>query len=109
MATVKFSGYVWAKKESWQTKHSFSWFEGDGSSEWLLSQGHLPVGPVDFSFEMPESFNPITAEVEALNQTKKALEIAFHKRVSEINDRISNLQCLEFNPTETAVSDEIPF
>jgi hypothetical protein len=115
MTKITFNGHVWAKKERWDREHRFAWYEGDDSSTFLrYERGYLPIGAVSFEFEIPDSFNPVTAEIESLNIQKKAIEIAFHKRVAEINDRICNLQCLEFNPTEKAepiayLDDGIPF
>jgi hypothetical protein len=103
MATITFNGHVWAKKEPWDAEHKFSFFEGDDSSTYLRGEGgYLPVGAISFEFEIPASFNPITAEVESLNEQKKALENAFYQRIAAINDRISNLTCLTFDPTPDA-------
>lgn len=102
MAKIEIPGFILKSKDSW--RENFFTFH---NTEMLDS--YLTVRPFTIEFEMPEDFNPVLAEIDGLTKQRNS----FMESIAAINDRISNLQCLEFNPTETAAevvdSDEIPF
>jgi hypothetical protein len=102
MAKIAIKGFILKSKDSWNS--DFLTFH---NTEMLES--YLTVCPHTIEFEMPEDFNPVLAEIDGLIKQKNA----FMASIAAINDRISNLQCLEFNPTEPAAgvveSDSIPF
>jgi hypothetical protein len=60
-----------------------------GSADYVL------VGPVEFEYDVPADFNPIAAEVAALNKQKDALADEYQKRSAAIQSRINDLLCLE--------------
>lgn len=72
----------------------------EGNDEYFLmlmdmsGMGYVPVCTVTVEFETPDDFNPVAAQVEALNREKAAITKAFTDKVSEINDRISKLQAI---------------
>lgn len=112
MATIKIEGLICAVTSEYSDHVSYSFLAG--SSNFMTEHGYLEVCKHTLEFEIPADFNIVAAKVGALNNVKAALEKAFHKRIAEINDKISNLTCLEFNPTEPVTSvddhsDEIPF
>lgn len=57
---------------------------------------YVKVCEVDVTFETPDDFNPIAAQVEALKAQELKLCEEFRKRTKEIHDQISKLTCLEF-------------
>lgn len=58
--------------------------------------GYVKVCEVEVTFETPDDFNPIAAQVEALKAQELKLCEEFRKRTKEIHDQISKLTCLEF-------------
>lgn len=103
MAKIAITGFILKSKDSW--RENFFTFH---NTEMLDS--YLTVCPFTIEFEMPEDFNPVLAEIDGLTKQRNA----FMESIVAINDRISNLQCLEFNPAEKAesvayVDDGIPF
>ena len=46
--------------------------------------------------EVPDDFDPRARQIAALEAEKKRVMASYQKRVTEINDRISKLQALEY-------------
>ena len=53
------------------------------------------VKEVLIEYEAPDDFNPVAAEIASLQAEERAVREQFDKRVHEIHERISKLQCLE--------------
>jgi len=49
------------------------------------------IGPQQLTVEVPDNFNPVPAQVAALEQEKREAMDAYQKRVAEINERLSKL------------------
>jgi len=109
---IELKGWIWGKKEVYEREVKYMFFEGGGSN-YFSEQGYFQVCEHTVEVELPETFNPVAAQVSALNAKKEAIQRQFTDRIREINDAISNLQCLTFDPSGTAsyevASDEIPF
>jgi hypothetical protein len=56
------------------------------------------VSEQDVEIEVPEDFDPRQSEVAALEARKIKAMADYQKTVTEINDRISKLQALEYTP-----------
>jgi hypothetical protein len=54
------------------------------------------VSEQDVEIDVPENFDPRQSEVAALEARKIKAMADYHKTVTEINDRISKLQALEY-------------
>lgn len=52
------------------------------------------VGPAEFTYEVPEEFDPTRAELAKLEREAAAVRAAFQARMAEINERVSKLQAL---------------
>jgi hypothetical protein len=63
---------------------------------------YLLIGPAEFEFEVPGDFNPIAAQVSALEKQADKLSEEYHRNAAVIRDRISNLQCIEHSPAGAA-------
>lgn len=53
------------------------------------------VGPAEFTYEVPESFNPVQAELAKLEREREAVRKAFQARMAEIAERCQKLMALE--------------
>jgi hypothetical protein len=76
--------------------------------------GSAFVKVVDCSFdvEIPDDFDPTPAVVAALNEQKRLLRLKLSKELAAIDDRISKLSAICYEPpvTADALDDEnIPF
>lgn len=60
--------------------------------------GYVLIGPAQFEFEVPDSFNPTHAQVASLEQKLDKLADDYHCAAAMIRDRISKLQCIENSP-----------
>lgn len=89
---VKINGYIVASVYEWQDDPEFTWFKYDPTSH---SSEHLVLGRHEIEFEVPDDFNLQAAKIAALENEAEKARAEFHKRISEINDRISKLQALE--------------
>lgn len=66
----------------------------------------LCVGKAEFEYEPPADFNPVATEVAALEKRKAEAMRAYTETVKQLNDRISKLQAITYEPApEEAVSD----
>lgn len=59
---------------------------------------HILLGTVDVEYELPENFNPVQSEISGLEAKLGVLADDYHRNVTAIRDRISNLQCIEHSP-----------
>lgn len=92
---VTISGVVHATQD-WKGEIKYEFFQFD-----MTEYGYMKVCEHAFEVEIPDNFNPIAAQVESLNAQKTKLQNEFNARVREINDQIANLQCIEYNLTES--------
>lgn len=99
MATIKIEGFVVARK-NWDEKFEYTWAAVE-----LKEHGYITVKPQVLEFELPSDFNPTAAMIESLAAEKQKIQAAFSAKIAEINDKISNLQALTFNPTEAVCTD----
>ena len=58
------------------------------------------VREMDVTFEVPDDFDPIPRQVAALEAEKRAALAEYQSKVAEINERLSKLQALTFEPAE---------
>ena len=60
------------------------------------SDGRTYVGPREVEVDVPDNYDPRAQQIAALEQRKQKVMADFQKTVTEINNRISNLQALEY-------------
>ena len=54
------------------------------------------VGPQEIEIDVPDDYDPRAQKIAALEKHKKKVMADYQKSVTEINDRISKLQALEY-------------
>lgn len=54
------------------------------------------VASQEIEIEIPDDYDPRAQKIAALEKHKQKVMADYHKTVTEINDRISKLQALEF-------------
>lgn len=102
MSTVTIKGFIHQSVESWQMGSLIHSTIDD-----MNSCGYVLVGPCDIEYKMPESFNPIAAQVSSLEKELDKANKAHTDKVIAIKERIANLLCIENKPLQS--SDDITF
>jgi hypothetical protein len=59
---------------------------------------YVVVGPASFEYDVPADFNPVLAQVTALEKKLDTLSEEYQRNVAAIRGQISNLQCIENSP-----------
>ena len=60
------------------------------------SDGRTYIGPREVEVDVPEDYDPRPQQIAALEKQKQKAMADYHKTVTDINERISKLQALEF-------------
>ena len=75
----------------------YSFFQSD-----MSKHGYAKIGAHEIEYEIPVDWNPVAAEVEALNNELENMSEVYHRNVKAIKARISDLTCIEHSPEVTA-------
>lgn len=74
----------------------------------LAHEDFAVVKECTFETEIPEDFDPVPAQLDALNEKKRQLRVKLAEELAHIDDRISKLSALTFEPAVTVgVFDEV--
>lgn len=88
---VKVTVHIFYSKYSWESKGEYLVFyakiDGDEYRTYVCSQ--------EIEIEVPDDYDPRAQKIEALQKKKRKIMADYQKMVTEINERISNLQALE--------------
>lgn len=90
---VTIKGYVYEYDhygENDPKKYSFYASDTHGSPYCTL------VGPAEFLFTIPETYNRTASQLASLEREKAQVRAEYLARVREIEERIANLQAIEF-------------
>jgi hypothetical protein len=89
---VKINAYIHFAKYSWENEGEFQLF-----SVKLDDTDHRTfVGERAIEIEVPDNYDPRAQQIAALEKQKQKVMADFQQSVTEINERISNLQALEY-------------
>ena len=83
MTTATIKGFI--HKNKFTT--DFTFFTSD-----MTSFGYAMVGPYEFEFTVPDSFNASEAEIAALTKEKQTVQTDAATRVTNIEAQIEKLQ-----------------
>jgi hypothetical protein len=100
MATVKINAYVHQQTSRYGEEEHVHYVVFH--SEDMTSCGYVLIGPVEIDYTLPEDFNPVAAEVAAINKQIGKLKDECRTNVRRLNDRIQQLLCIENKPTAAA-------
>ena len=86
------------------TVHIFySQYSWEGKGEYLVFYAKIPddesrtyIGAQEIEIEVPDDYDPRAQKIAALEKHKQKVMAEFQKTVDQINERISNLQALEY-------------
>jgi len=89
---IKITAYIHYNKYSWEEKGEFQiWFAqlSDDENRTYVCEQVVEV-------EIPDNYDPRPQQIIALEKQKQMVMADYQKTVTEINDRISKLQALEY-------------
>lgn len=84
--------HVHYQKYSWETEGKFIVFYIQMDD----TEDRTYVGEQQVEIEIPDDYDPRSQQIVALEALKQKVMADYHKSVTEINDRISKLQALEY-------------
>ena len=84
--------HVHYQKHSWETEGKFIVFYIQLDD----TQDRTYVGPQEIEIEVPDSYDPRAQQVAALEALKQKVMADYQKMVTDINEKISKLQALEY-------------
>ncbi len=89
---IKIKAYIHFEKYTWEKEGSFQLYcvQLDDSDR------RTYVGEQEVEVEVPDNYDPRAQQIAALEKHKQKVMADFQKSVAEINERISNLQALEY-------------
>jgi hypothetical protein len=89
---VKITAHVHYNKYSWDEKGSFEVFPCK-----LEDDDHRTyVGEQEIEVEVPDDYDPRAQQIAALEKHKQKVMADYQKMVTDINEKISKLQALEY-------------
>jgi hypothetical protein len=89
---VKTIAHIYYEKYSWENQGSYIIF----SFKVEDTERRTYVGEQEIEIEVPDDYDPRAQKIAALEKHKQKVMADYHKTVTEINDRISKLQALEY-------------
>jgi hypothetical protein len=89
---VKITAHIFYNKFVWDDKGKFEIF----SFKFDDDDSRTYVGQIEIEVDVPDNYDPRAQQIAALEKKKQKVMADFQKTVNEINERISNLQALEY-------------
>ena len=96
MAKHTVKGFVTYERSRHASKPTISF------TPWKPNPTYFPdtviVSEHSIEVEVPDDFNPVPAQIAVLNEKKRLLRLALAEQLKDIDDHISKLQALTFEP-----------
>lgn len=93
MAKRTIKAFVHFEQEPWMDKPKFSVYGCD-----MSSCGYVFIREQDIEVDIPDDFNPIALQIASLEKKKTALRAKLAEELMNIEDRISELSALSYEP-----------
>ena len=89
---VKTTVHIFYSKYSWEDKGEYLGFYAKVDDD----ESRTYVGQQEIEIEVPDNYDPRAQKIEALQAKKLKIMADYQKTVTEINERISKLQAIEY-------------
>ncbi len=89
---VKITAHIHYLKYSWDTEGKFEVF----SFKFDDDDHRTYVGEQEIEVDVPDNYDPRAQQIAALEKHKQKVMADYQKMVTDINEKISKLQALEF-------------
>mgnify|MGYP006282852251 CR=1 FL=1 len=94
---IKINAYVHFCKFPWQDNGTYEIF----CMELKDDEHRTYVCQQEVEIEVPDNYDPRPQQIAALEEQKRKAMAEFQKTVDDINERISKLQAISYEPTVT--------
>lgn len=97
MQSIEITGHIYAVKQSWdnEVRYEHGTFDPEyAPPNWMHVCEHKIV------VEMPATFNPVAAEIEAIEREIEKVQAESSAHIRRLNDRKANLTCIEYTPAQ---------
>ena len=84
--------HVHYQKHSWETEGKFIVFYVQLDD----TEDRTYVGPQEIEIDVPDDYDPRAQQIAALEKQKQKVMADYQKMVTDINEKISKLQALEY-------------
>lgn len=89
---IKLTAHIHYLKYSWEEEGEFQIF----SCKIADAEHRSYVGEQEIEIDVPDNYDPRAQQIAALEAQRKQVMADYQKMVTEINEKISNLQALEY-------------
>lgn len=89
---VKTTVHIFHSQYSWEGKGEYLVFYAKVADD----ESRTYIGAQEIEIEVPDDYDPRAQKIAALEKHKQKVMAEFQKTVDQINERISNLQALEY-------------
>jgi hypothetical protein len=89
---IKVTAHVYHCKYSWEEKGEFLLFYAKVEDTDTM----IHVSEQEIEIDVPDEYDPRAQKIAALEKQKQKIMAGYQKTVTEINEKISNLQALEY-------------
>lgn len=89
---VKVNAHIYHNQYLWQETGEFLLFYAKVDD----TETMIHVGKQEFEIDVPDDYDPRAQKIAALEKHKQKVMADYQKTVTEINERISKLQALEY-------------
>ena len=89
---VKVTAHIYFSKYSWEEKGEYLLFYAKVDDSETMAH----VSSQEIEVEIPDDYDPRAQQIAALEKQKQKAMADYQKTVTDINERISKLQALEY-------------
>lgn len=89
---LKVTVHIFYSQYSWENKGEYHVFYAKIADD----ENSTYIGAQEIEIEVPDDYDPRAQKIAALEKHKQKVMAEFQKTVDQINERISNLQALEY-------------
>jgi len=89
---VKVTAHIYFSKYSWEEKGEYLLFYAKIDDSETMAH----VSSQEIEVDIPDDYDPRAQQIAALEKQKQKVMADYQKTVTEINERISKLQALEY-------------
>ena len=89
---VKITAHIFYNKNVWDDKGKFEIF----SFKFDDDDNRTYVGETEIEVDVPDDYDPRARQIAALEKKKQKVMADYQKMVTDINERISKLQAIEY-------------
>jgi hypothetical protein len=89
---IKTTVHIHYTQFSWEEKGNYEVFSFQAEN----TEQRTYVGQQEIEIEVPDNYDPRAQKIEALQKKKEKIMADYQKTVTEINERISKLQAIEY-------------